>query len=1335
MLLAALFIHLLLMRLQDAQSTDVKLRNVSSLLAPNYAKVSRTGSLSGKSNSSAFSTVNIYPSMEEPYEANISVVFGVQRHEESSKNTKFDIRTGFPPGRIGTKEGTHTNDQRMKSEDTMTIQEAHSRKGDLPSRLSVHNYSVHSPLHYYVYPVYVSHDRAEARNSSEDDQKLDSISSTNTSIETYLKPPSTSAVNSTSIFPYPEKEKSPSQDLEPPKYNSYHGPYAPMSTGTVKLPSDHTLKFSNFQNGNSNEKAHKFDTDSNDKLEVNNQTLLDLEPLKFGDSYKGPFTSQSLNDPYKGPDSYHPPPVKSTEVYSYLHTFPPLVPTKYQSNFQPVTESNKIANSYNYLVPTNPVSNTFRTMTVATESTTSKAQFHKNYNMPNVDSFSIAVSEKLPVSMDQLTTPKEVYKPPPDAYHREKLTDHHMDPYQHTPAKNTYNSGGYSLPEIKQSSGAKEVNLPGLKESTKMETIIDSYRAFSLNDAKLTAGGQEYLQSPEASNTTPPSKNKAKEFRDSYYSHASQDHDFLKGNPSDNDDMHDYKDLEFDPYSNDHNSNHEHDSNYYYHNHHTYGSQGHDEPQDLNASGYDAHKHEPYGQLPHDHPQKHHLHDHDSQEHHTHHHESQDYNPHDHESKEYHPHDHEPQEHHPHDHEPQKHHPHDHEPQEHHPHDHEPQEHHHHDHESQEHHPHDHEPQEHHPHDHEPQEHHPHDHESQKYHPHDHKSQDYYPHHHGSHDHYPHDHDIHDEGNNNPHNDTDDNGYEKHPPYPSMYLKDKPSQPPNGMYGVPQYLPSTKAPYVFLPTLPPSPAKEAYGMSPPPPPPIDSYGMKPPPIQPPLKNSYDIPHPSPLSPPKIMYGAFSPPSKDMHMIPSPPRKDSHQATPPPPKDFYDAPPPKDSYGPPLPPAPPPKDSYGPPLPKPPPPKNSYGPPQAPSSPSKYTYGPPLPPKDSYGSPPPQLPPSPPSSMKDSYGPSSPSKDSSGPKSPSKDFYGFPPSPPPPPPPKYLYGPPPPPKDSYGSPQPSLPPKDSYDHGPPPPPPPKDSYGPPSPPKDSYDHGPPPPPPPKDSHGPPPPSSPKDSYGPPPPPPPKDSYGPPPPPPPKDSYGPPPPSPPKDFYGALPPPPPKDSYAPPPKDSYGPPPPSPPKDSHGPPPPSPPKDSYGPPPPPPPKDSYGPPPPPPPKDSYGPPPPSPPKDSHGPPPPSPPKDSYGPPPPPPPKDSYGPPPPPPPKDSYDHGPPPPPKDSYGPPHPHPTMPPPKEEEKKKQRPYGFYYIGRKLYLIPAYFAFLFIPYVLALLLRAIYRHKFRTAFPGRKQEGRALAGLNSSTERIITAMETAESKYA
>ncbi|XP_023714966.2 extensin-3-like [Cryptotermes secundus] len=193
----------------------------------------------------------------------------------------------------------------------------------------------------------------------------------------------------------------------------------------------------------------------------------------------------------------------------------------------------------------------------------------------------------------------------------------------------------------------------------------------------------------------------------------------------------------------------------------------------------------------------------------------------------------------------------------------------------------------------------------------------------------------------------------------------------------------------------------------------------------------------------------------------------------------------------------------------------------------------------------------------------------------------------------------------------------------------------------------------------------------------------------------PPAPPKNSYGA-PPPPSKDTYGPPSSPSrqpYGtPPPPS--KDIYGAPPP--PKDIYRDRPPPP-KGSYAVPPPPP-KETYGAPlpPPPPPKDSYGAPPP-PPKDSYGA-PPPPPKDSYGAPPPPKEPYMYDASPY---HHAYGAPPAPPMAPPPPPPPKRKR--FGYYQIGRKLYLIPAYFTALFIPYVLALIIKSVLKRKVRAPF--------------------------------
>ncbi|GFG40661.1 hypothetical protein Cfor_06698 [Coptotermes formosanus] len=118
----------------------------------------------------------------------------------------------------------------------------------------------------------------------------------------------------------------------------------------------------------------------------------------------------------------------------------------------------------------------------------------------------------------------------------------------------------------------------------------------------------------------------------------------------------------------------------------------------------------------------------------------------------------------------------------------------------------------------------------------------------------------------------------------------------------------------------------------------------------------------------------------------------------------------------------------------------------------------------------------------------------------------------------------------------------------------------------------------------------------------------------------------------------------------------------------------------------------------------------------------------------------PKDAYADIPPPP-KYIYGehnfehpygvPPPPPMTAPPPPPP---KRRRYGYYYIGRKLYLIPAYFSFLFIPYVLALIIRSVIRHKVQAPFKYWGTARKNDLDADETERRVARALEAAEKRY-
>ena len=92
------------------------------------------------------------------------------------------------------------------------------------------------------------------------------------------------------------------------------------------------------------------------------------------------------------------------------------------------------------------------------------------------------------------------------------------------------------------------------------------------------------------------------------------------------------------------------------------------------------------------------------------------------------------------------------------------------------------------------------------------------------------------------------------------------------------------------------------------------------------------------------------------------------------------------------------------------------------------------------------------------------------------------------------------------------------------------------------------------------------------------------------------------------------------------------------------------------------------------------------------------------------------------------------HPHPTttIPPPTPPPKRKR--ISYYYIGRKLYLVPAVFAFFFIPYVLIYILKSVIRHKVKAPY-NYWQGGRKIdLDENEMQRRLTRAVEAVEKRY-
>jgi len=88
----------------------------------------------------------------------------------------------------------------------------------------------------------------------------------------------------------------------------------------------------------------------------------------------------------------------------------------------------------------------------------------------------------------------------------------------------------------------------------------------------------------------------------------------------------------------------------------------------------------------------------------------------------------------------------------------------------------------------------------------------------------------------------------------------------------------------------------------------------------------------------------------------------------------------------------------------------------------------------------------------------------------------------------------------------------------------------------------------------------------------------------------------------------------------------------------------------------------------------------------------------------------------------------------TMPPTPSTPPAKPERVGYYHIGRKLYLIPAVFGFLFIPYVLALIIRSITRHKANTPFRSRETARKMDFDENQMQRRVARALDAVEKRY-
>jgi hypothetical protein len=88
----------------------------------------------------------------------------------------------------------------------------------------------------------------------------------------------------------------------------------------------------------------------------------------------------------------------------------------------------------------------------------------------------------------------------------------------------------------------------------------------------------------------------------------------------------------------------------------------------------------------------------------------------------------------------------------------------------------------------------------------------------------------------------------------------------------------------------------------------------------------------------------------------------------------------------------------------------------------------------------------------------------------------------------------------------------------------------------------------------------------------------------------------------------------------------------------------------------------------------------------------------------------------------------PPPPPPPPPPPKHKH------VGYYYIGRKLYLVPAVFSFLMIPYILAYMIRSIIRHKVKVPFTYWQTARKIDLDKNEIERRVARVLDAVEKRY-
>jgi hypothetical protein len=88
----------------------------------------------------------------------------------------------------------------------------------------------------------------------------------------------------------------------------------------------------------------------------------------------------------------------------------------------------------------------------------------------------------------------------------------------------------------------------------------------------------------------------------------------------------------------------------------------------------------------------------------------------------------------------------------------------------------------------------------------------------------------------------------------------------------------------------------------------------------------------------------------------------------------------------------------------------------------------------------------------------------------------------------------------------------------------------------------------------------------------------------------------------------------------------------------------------------------------------------------------------------------------------------------TTPSPPPPPPPKRRRVGYYYIGRKLYLVPAVFAALFLPYILSFIVKSVVRHKIHTPYDY-WVTGRQIGWDVNEIERLMArVLEAVEKRY-